>query len=77
MILLQIYRLYVLHLETVDEGGGSVYRKKPKHKSSDKKEKEKDRKHKWVLAFFIACWYDVNCMHVLYCIYGIFHMDLD
>lgn len=45
VILLQIYRLYVLHLETVDEGnGGSVYRKKHKHKSSDRKEKEK--KHK-------------------------------
>lgn len=45
VILLQIYRLYVLHLETVDEGnGGSVYRKKHKHKSSDREEKEK--KHK-------------------------------
>ncbi|CAB3238095.1 unnamed protein product [Arctia plantaginis] len=53
VILLQIYRLYVLHLESVDEGdGGSVYRKKHKHKSSERKEKEKkhkkhnSRKHK-------------------------------
>ncbi|CAH0698255.1 unnamed protein product [Spodoptera exigua] len=48
VILLQIYRLYVLHLETVDEGnGGSVYRKKTKHRSTDKKEKEKKHsKHK-------------------------------
>ncbi|CAH1642752.1 unnamed protein product [Spodoptera littoralis] len=46
VILLQIYRLYVLHLETVDEGnGGSVYRKKTKHRSTDKKEKEKEKKH--------------------------------
>ncbi|XP_060808500.1 transmembrane protein 26 [Amyelois transitella] len=45
VILLQIYRLYVLHLETVDEGnGGSVYRKKHKHKSAEKK--NKDKKHK-------------------------------
>ncbi|KAL0858360.1 hypothetical protein ABMA27_012244 [Loxostege sticticalis] len=45
VILLQIYRLYVLHLETVDEGnGGSVYRKARKHKSSERK--EKDKKHK-------------------------------
>ncbi|XP_049884489.1 transmembrane protein 26 [Pectinophora gossypiella] len=48
VILLQIYRLYVLHLETVDEGaGGSVYRKKDregkKHKSSERK--DKDKKH--------------------------------
>ncbi|XP_059050333.1 transmembrane protein 26 [Achroia grisella] len=44
VILLQIYRLYVLHLETVDEGnGGSVYRKTHKHKSSERK--DKDRKH--------------------------------
>ncbi|KAJ8704917.1 hypothetical protein PYW08_012237 [Mythimna loreyi] len=48
VILLQIYRLYVLHLETVDEGnGGSVYRKKTKHRNPDKKEKDKKHsKHK-------------------------------
>ncbi|XP_075989626.1 transmembrane protein 26 [Anticarsia gemmatalis] len=41
VILLQIYRLYVLHLETVDEGnGGSVYRKTRRHKSSERKEKK-------------------------------------
>ncbi|XP_061726972.1 transmembrane protein 26 [Cydia pomonella] len=46
VILLQIYRLYVLHLETTDDGG-SVYRK-PKHKELKKKEhrKHKDREHK-------------------------------
>ncbi|XP_072947091.1 transmembrane protein 26 [Epargyreus clarus] len=45
VILLQIYRLYVLHLETVEEGNsGSVYRKRRKHKCSEKK--EQDRKHK-------------------------------
>ncbi|CAH2064995.1 unnamed protein product, partial [Iphiclides podalirius] len=42
VILLQIYRLYVLHLETVEEGTGSVYRKRRKHKS-DKKEQDKKR----------------------------------
>ncbi|KAJ8706563.1 hypothetical protein PYW07_012641 [Mythimna separata] len=48
VILLQIYRLYVLHLETVDEGnGGSVYIKKTKHRNPDKKEKDKKHsKHK-------------------------------
>ncbi|PZC72679.1 hypothetical protein B5X24_HaOG210745 [Helicoverpa armigera] len=48
VILLQIYRLYVLHLETVDEGnGGSVYRKKTKHRNPDRKEKDKKHsKHK-------------------------------
>ncbi|XP_068627125.1 transmembrane protein 26-like [Battus philenor] len=44
VILLQIYRLYVLHLETLEEGTGSVYRKRKKHKS-DKKEKDKKRSH--------------------------------
>ncbi|XP_048480260.1 transmembrane protein 26 [Plutella xylostella] len=44
VILLQIYRLYVLHLERVDEGGGSVYRKRHKHRSGEGK--ERDRKHK-------------------------------
>ncbi|XP_063544959.1 transmembrane protein 26 [Cydia strobilella] len=46
VILLQIYRLYVLHLETADDGG-SVYRK-PKHKEHKKKEhrKHRDREHK-------------------------------
>ncbi|XP_061381815.1 transmembrane protein 26 isoform X2 [Danaus plexippus] len=42
VILLQIYRLYVLHLETV-ENSGSVYRKERKHKS-DRKDKKKDKK---------------------------------
>ncbi|XP_073966472.1 transmembrane protein 26 isoform X2 [Choristoneura fumiferana] len=46
VILLQLYRLYVLHLETVDDGtGGSVYRKR-KHKSGEKKKEKKDRKDK-------------------------------
>ncbi|XP_063371990.1 transmembrane protein 26 [Cydia amplana] len=46
VILLQIYRLYVLHLETSDDGG-SFYRK-PKHKEHKKKEhrKHRDREHK-------------------------------
>ncbi|CAG9577534.1 unnamed protein product [Danaus chrysippus] len=42
VILLQIYRLYVLHLETV-ENSGSVYRKERKHKS-DRKDRKKDKK---------------------------------
>ncbi|KAJ0184191.1 hypothetical protein K1T71_000614 [Dendrolimus kikuchii] len=48
VILLQIYRLYVLHLETLEEGNnGSVYRKAPKHKTKERKEKgKKHRKHK-------------------------------
>ncbi|XP_045509231.1 transmembrane protein 26 isoform X1 [Colias croceus] len=47
VILLQIYRLYVLHLETVDEGGdGSVYKKRRKHKSSERKDKHRDHKAK-------------------------------
>ncbi|CAG5026058.1 unnamed protein product, partial [Parnassius apollo] len=44
VILLQIYRLYVLHLESVEEGNGSVYRKRRTHKS-DKKDKDKKRAH--------------------------------
>ncbi|XP_046976025.1 transmembrane protein 26 [Vanessa cardui] len=45
VILLQIYRLYVLHLERVDEvNSGSVYKKKRKHKSNDRK--ERDKKHR-------------------------------
>ncbi|XP_064076133.1 transmembrane protein 26 [Vanessa tameamea] len=45
VILLQIYRLYVLHLERVDEGNsGSVYKKKRKHKSNDRKEREKKQR---------------------------------
>ncbi|CAH2218363.1 jg501, partial [Pararge aegeria aegeria] len=46
VILLQIYRLYVLHLETVDEGntGGSVYRKRRKQKPGEKKERDKKRR---------------------------------
>ncbi|CAH0731188.1 unnamed protein product, partial [Brenthis ino] len=48
VILLQIYRLYVLHLEKADEvNSGSVYRKRRKHRSADKKEREKKhREHK-------------------------------
>ncbi|KAG6460077.1 hypothetical protein O3G_MSEX011753 [Manduca sexta] len=47
VILLQIYRLYVLHLETVDEGnGGSVYRKRHKHRSKEKKERSRRHEHK-------------------------------
>ncbi|CAH0404085.1 unnamed protein product [Chilo suppressalis] len=47
VILLQIYRLYVLHLEIVDDPGGSVYRKTTKTKTSDKKDrKKKEKKHK-------------------------------
>ncbi|XP_053622696.1 transmembrane protein 26 isoform X2 [Plodia interpunctella] len=46
VILLQIYRLYVLHLETVDDGnGGSVYRKREKRKHKGEK-KDKDKKHR-------------------------------
>ncbi|XP_013163346.1 PREDICTED: transmembrane protein 26 [Papilio xuthus] len=44
VILLQIYRLYVLHLETVEEGTGSVYRKRRKHKT-ERKEQNKKRTH--------------------------------
>ncbi|KPJ10121.1 Transmembrane protein 26 [Papilio machaon] len=44
VILLQIYRLYVLHLETVEEGNGSVYRKRRKHKT-ERKEHNKKRTH--------------------------------
>ncbi|XP_041983580.1 adenylyltransferase and sulfurtransferase MOCS3-like [Aricia agestis] len=48
VILLQIYRLYVLHLETVEDGNGnSVYRKRRKHESDEKKDKDKKhREHK-------------------------------
>ncbi|KAL4712090.1 hypothetical protein ACJJTC_008673 [Scirpophaga incertulas] len=46
VILLQIYRLYVLHLTIDDGNGGSVYRKK-KSKTADKREKERThKKHK-------------------------------
>ncbi|XP_069364450.1 oxysterol-binding protein-related protein 8-like isoform X2 [Maniola hyperantus] len=45
VILLQIYRLYVLHLETLEEvNSGSVYRKRRKHKPSEKKERDKKRR---------------------------------
>ncbi|CAH2083350.1 unnamed protein product [Euphydryas editha] len=45
VILLQIYRLYVLYLERVDEiNSGSVYKKRRKNKSSGRK--EKDKKHR-------------------------------
>ncbi|XP_045783326.1 transmembrane protein 26 [Maniola jurtina] len=45
VILLQIYRLYVLHLEKVDEvNSGSVYRKRRKHKPSERKERDKKRR---------------------------------
>ncbi|XP_050359912.1 transmembrane protein 26 [Nymphalis io] len=47
VILLQIYRLYVLHLERVDEvNSGSVYRKKHKHKSNDRTERDKKHRNK-------------------------------
>ncbi|KAJ2942463.1 hypothetical protein O0L34_g16068 [Tuta absoluta] len=46
VILLQIYRLYVLHLETIDESnGGSVYIKRKRQRSGERKEKRKHHKH--------------------------------
>ncbi|XP_052746011.1 transmembrane protein 26 [Bicyclus anynana] len=51
VILLQIYRLYVLHLERVDEGnsGDSVYRKRRKNKPTEKKRdrEERDKKRRF------------------------------
>ncbi|CAH4033076.1 unnamed protein product [Pieris brassicae] len=47
VILLQIYRLYVLHLEkTEDTNGDSVYRKRKKPKTSERKERRRERKQK-------------------------------
>ncbi|XP_050676421.1 transmembrane protein 26 [Leptidea sinapis] len=50
VILLQIYRLYVLHLEKVDEGGGShrIRRESPKRspRHKDRKDKHKEKKKK-------------------------------